>query len=259
MKDDRIFIQSVLNKYQQIFKDSSFPDSVQSHISSMPIHNQLPTHGDEHICNFIIGNNSSALEAAAITAKECGYDPIILSSSVEGNVVDVGHCYADIATWTFQILKNRSPQNLEIPFLSSIESLFSQLHKKAANGQRKICLLSGGETTVVVQGDGVGGRNQELCLHFAKLCSAEPLLNNSRIMFMSFGTDGQDGPTDSAGAMVDGNSWQDMINSGLDPNQYIKRNNSNTLLKCFNGGENLITTGLTGTNVMDIQVLLFDL
>lgn len=226
----------------------------------MPIQNQLHTHVDERISNFIIGNNSLALEAAAITAKECGYDdPIILSSSVEGNVVDIGRCYVDIATWTLQILNNRTPQNLEIPFLPSIDSLFSQLHKKAANGQRKVCLLSGGETTVVVQGDGVGGRNQELCLHFAKLCSADPMLNNSRIMFMSFGTDGQDGPTDSAGAMVDGNSWQDMINSGLDPNLYIQRNNSNTLLKCFNGGENLITTGLTGTNVMDIQVLLFDL
>ena len=257
-------LQSVLGKYKRTI-EKTFPESVKSQLMNTNTQKSAETITyDERISHFVIGNNTVALEAAASTAKEHGYTPIIVSSSVEGDVVEVSQSFAILASATWEILHNRKPTApINVPFVPSLDHLVSQLselsNQSVPIGQRKVCLLSGGEPTVLVRGEGVGGRNQELCLHFTKHFSEQlTAVEDGKVSFMSLGTDGQDGPTDAAGAMVDGNTWKYMVDGEMNPDWSLERNDSNTLLKCFNSGKHLIKTGLTGTNVMDIQALLFD-
>ncbi|KWT85542.1 glycerate kinase type-2 family protein [Candidatus Magnetominusculus xianensis] len=113
----------------------------------------------------------------------------------------------------------------------------------------KKLLISGGETTVTVTGAGIGGRNMELALRFAL-----EIEGSSGITMLSAGTDGTDGPTDAAGAIVDGNTIARGRTVGLDAQDYLINNNSYTYFKHVGG---LFKPGPTGTNVMDIQLMLF--
>ena len=108
--------------------------------------------------------------------------------------------------------------------------------------------LWGGETTVVLRGDGQGGRNQELALRVA--LALERL--DRPWAFLSGGTDGRDGPTDAAGALVDGGTLARARAAGLDPAARLARNDSHPVL---DAAGDLIRTGGTGTNVADLQVL----
>src|SRR5262249_45299182 len=110
------------------------------------------------------------------------------------------------------------------------------------------CLLSGGETTVTVRGKGFGGRNQEFVL-----AAAIALQNSGPWTILSAGTDGIDGPTDAAGAIADERTLARARDLGLDPRSYLKRNDSYHFFKPL---DSLITTGPTGTNVMDVRLLL---
>ena len=114
-----------------------------------------------------------------------------------------------------------------------------------------IALLAGGETTVTLKGDGKGGRNQELSLAFA--IAAEKYDLNGDWVFLSGGTDGQDGPTDAAGGLIDKNSLKRMFFANHDPERLLNNNDSYTALKSSN---DLLMTGATGTNVADLQILL---
>ncbi|MGB0926079.1 MAG: glycerate kinase type-2 family protein [Pikeienuella sp.] len=114
---------------------------------------------------------------------------------------------------------------------------------------RPCTLLYGGETTVVVTGDGKGGRNQELALRVALLLEAEPLAGNWA--FLSGGTDGRDGPTDAAGGLVGPDSLRRIRAGGVDPVAALANNDAYTALKA---GGALLMTGATGTNVADLQV-----
>jgi hydroxypyruvate reductase len=110
------------------------------------------------------------------------------------------------------------------------------------------CVLSGGETTVTLQGDGKGGRNTEFAL-----ASAIALEGKKHVIVLSGGTDGTDGPTDAAGALADGETVARARKRNLDPLDYLRRNDSYTFFKTLNG---LVTTGPTRTNVMDVCVML---
>ncbi len=112
---------------------------------------------------------------------------------------------------------------------------------------KPVAIVTGGETTVTVEGEGVGGRNQELAL------AAAPLLEGRNVVLLSCGTDGQDGPTEAAGAIVDGETMDRASRSGLDPADYLSRNDSHSFFRQL--GDTVIT-GPTGTNVMDLQILL---
>ena len=112
-------------------------------------------------------------------------------------------------------------------------------------GRDKVCFLSGGETTVTVRGKGRGGRNQE----FALACAIE--LAGLPVTTLSVGTDGIDGPTDAAGAFSDGTTLQRDRNAS----KYLANNDSYTY---FQRLEDLVTTGPTGTNVMDLRMLFID-
>ena len=111
--------------------------------------------------------------------------------------------------------------------------------------------LFGGETTVKIKGDGLGGRNQELAFRVALL--AEKQGWSGDWLFLSGGTDGRDGPCDAAGGIVDGSTLQRMRNAGIDPEKMLANNDSYHALKASG---DLLMTGPTGTNVADLQVLI---
>jgi glycerate 2-kinase len=110
------------------------------------------------------------------------------------------------------------------------------------------CILSGGETTVVIRGKGLGGRNQEFALALAP-----QIAGLTGVVALSAGTDGTDGPTDAAGAIVDGTTIAQAETLGLDYRRYLKANDAYRFFK--KTGE-LLFTGPTNTNVMDMRVVL---
>ena len=111
--------------------------------------------------------------------------------------------------------------------------------------------LFGGETTVRIKGDGLGGRNQELALRLALIAQKQGWKDGW--VFLSGGTDGRDGPCDAAGGMVDANSLNKMRKAGVDPEEMLQNNDSYHALKAADA---LLMTGATGTNVADLQVLI---
>lgn len=166
--------------------------------------------------NRIIGSNRSALEAASRAAEEAGCAVEMLPTPVTGEAADAGRMLARRA-----------------------REYASQLRK------RPLCLLSGGETTVTVRGGGTGGRSQELALSFALEIAGIP-----GITLLSAGTDGSDGPTDAAGAFVDGDTIP--LRKKDAALRSLAQNDSYTFFKEHGG---LFITGPTGTNVMDVQII----
>ncbi len=170
--------------------------------------------------NIIVGSNRLALQAALAKAGELGFEARIISSDVTGEAREIGRRMA----------------------CEAAELLHDQQQKKP------VCLISGGETTVTVTGNGVGGRNMELALSFA-----QEIDGIDKITLLSAGTDGTDGPTDAAGAIVDGTTTAKAKAMGLDPETYLENNDSYTFFKKTG---DVFMTGPTGTNVMDIQLIM---
>ena len=108
-----------------------------------------------------------------------------------------------------------------------------------------------GGTTVKIKGNGLGGRNQELALIVAKLANKYPV--DKSWAFLSAGTDGRDGPTEAAGAIIDQQTCKRILQSGYKAEDFLIDNNSNAALKI---SEDLVHTGATGTNVADVQILV---
>lgn len=174
------------------------------------------------IDNLIIGSNKKALETAKAKADSLELDAEIFSSEITGEAKEVAKELAQKAI--------------------SIKSSKVQKFKSS------VCLISGGETTVIVKGNGLGGRNMELALAFAF-----EIEGIEGITLLSAGTDGTDGPTDAAGAIVDGQTLTKARSLGLDPQEYLNNNDSYNFFKEIDG---LFITGPTGTNVMDIQIII---
>ena len=192
-------------------------------VPSAALH-ETPKPGDPAFArtrNLIIGSNRLALDAAAHKAKELGYRTLLLSSFIEGETREVAKVHAAIAK---EMLANARPV------------------------RRPACILSGGETTVTVHGKGKGGRNQEFVL-----AAALALEGRGPAVIFSGGTDGIDGPTDAAGAYVDSSTLSRARAMGLDPRNYLDNNDS---YHFFEKLEALIKTGPTGTNVMDVRMIL---
>ncbi len=175
----------------------------------------------QRVANVIVGSNRLALDAAQEKAREMGYEAVVWKSELRGEAREAARRLAGKA-------------------------------REARSGRtgdaRPLCLISGGETTVTVAGNGIGGRNTELALAFA--LEIEGLQG---ISLLSAGTDGTDGPTDAAGAFADGNTAVEARRAALDPEAFLGNNDSYTFFQKAGG---LLVTGPTGTNVMDIQILL---
>lgn len=173
------------------------------------------------VSNVIIGSNIIALEAAGAKAKELGYRVEIISSDLQYDV--------DLAADYYK-------------------RLIEEGVKKAFNDGRSYCYIAGGEIVVKVIGKGKGGRNMHLALSLLKRVKD---LNG--YLFCAVGTDGTDGPTDAAGAFIDPFIYNKSIKLNVDYSKYLENYDSYNFFKRIN---NLIITGPTGTNVMDLHLLL---
>ena len=173
------------------------------------------------VYNLVVGNNLLAMKAAQKKAQALGYRPFLLSSLIEGETREVAKVHAAIAK---EVLRTRNPVS------------------------PPACILSGGETTVTLKGKGKGGRNQEFAL-----AAALEIAGWREIVVLSAGTDGTDGPTDAAGAFADGETVQRAKALGLDPWSFLEENNSYPFFQALG---DLLITGPTGTNVMDLRLLL---
>ncbi len=173
--------------------------------------------------SIIVGSNTQACTAAAAAARRLGYHTMILTTQLEGDTAEAAAFHMSIAR---EIVSHCRP------------------------ARRPACILSGGETTVRVTGTGRGGRNQEFTLH----CAAGLAHLPAPSLIASLGTDGTDGPTDAAGALADNTTLARSIKFGacfLD--QSIRNNNSYEFFKKLG---DLIVTGPTRTNVMDLHLIL---
>lgn len=221
-----------------------------------------------HVQNVLIGNNSIALEAASRECTLFGFSPVIVSDSIRGSVSTVCDLYTEVVVLLAKLLQNRISLS---DFDSDLNSLLDQLEVPKHMQENicshfinqkmesdKFCLIFGGETTVKVVGNGSGGRNQELSLRLGvKLHHLEDNeLNQCDVIFLSGGTDGIDGPTNSAGAIAYTGQIKHALEDNLNPNDFINRNDSNTFFQKFNKGKDLVNTGHTGVNVMDIHILI---
>ena len=169
----------------------------------------------------LVGNNMLALQAAAAAAEEMGYRKLILSSCIEGETREVARVHAAIAC------ESRASGNPVLP---------------------PVCILSGGETTVTLCGRGKGGRNQEFAL-----AAGIGMAGVRDALLLSAGTDGTDGPTDAAGAFVDGTTVARAEALGLNPSGALDGNDAYPFFQSLG---DLYITGPTRTNVMDVRVLL---
>jgi glycerate 2-kinase len=169
----------------------------------------------EHVQNIIVGSNAQVVAAAQKQAAREGYRTRVQTNSLQGEARDAGR----------------------------------ELARKLRRARtRPLCILAGGETTVTVTGEGRGGRTQELAL-----AAALELDGVKNVLLISFATDGDDGTTGAAGAVVTGEMLARARALGLDARDFLRRNDSHAF---FTALDDLIVTGPTGTNVNDL-VLLF--
>jgi hydroxypyruvate reductase len=168
--------------------------------------------------NIIIGDNGLAAQAALEQAEHEGIHAEILTNELQGEAREAGVMLA------------------------------KQLRGEVSKRQRPFCLIAGGETTVTIKGNGKGGRNQELVL-----AAVNELRDLENVMLISLATDGDDGPTDAAGAIATGESARRAEEAGVDATDYLSRNDAYVYFEALG---DLIKTGPSGTNVNDLIFLI---
>jgi len=202
------------------------PTRVRSHLldGRRGMHADTPKPGSRlfrRVQNQLIGNNSQAVEAVARAAKQAGLCPLILSSTLTGEATGAAREFGAIAR---EIASSGRPV------------------------ARPACIIAGGELTVTVRGNGTGGRAQEMALAAALEIAGLP-----NVWIAAFGTDGTDGPTDVAGAVVDGQTVAHAARAGLNIASALRRNDAYPFFKKL---DRHITSGPTGTNVNDLYLLI---
>jgi glycerate 2-kinase len=178
---------------------------------------ETPKPGDrvfDRVTNLVVGNNALITDAAVATAQRLGYETHFLSREIQGEARSVAR---ELVAWV---------RRLEPP----------------------ACLVAGGETTVTVKGPGAGGRCQEFAL-----AAALALRPGEEVTVLAAGTDGTDGPTDAAGAIVDSESVPRGRTAGVDPVQALADNDAYRFLR---SSGDLLVSGPTNTNLLDLYVLL---
>jgi glycerate 2-kinase len=214
---------TTLEETQQVLKRYGIevPESVVEHLENTE---ETPKPGDalfEGVANVVCGSGRHAAEAAAEKARDLGYEPLILSTTITGDARAIGSLYAAVVR---EVLESGNP----VP--------------------APCALVSGGEATVTVRGEGTGGPNQEFALTLAvELDGVEGWAA------FAADTDGNDGPTDAAGGLVTGETARKIRDNGMDPEEALENNDAYAALEA---GEALLVTGPTGTNVNDLRVAL---
>lgn len=185
---------------------------------------ETPKPGDrlfERVQNVVIGDNRVAALAALKQARELGFNTLLLSTFIEGEAREVIKVLAGVAR---EVLATGQPV------------------------VRPACIIAGGETTVTVRGDGLGGRNQEMAL-----AAAFAIEGLDDVMIVPLATDGSDGPTDAAGAIAEGDTLARARALNLNPLDFLNRNDA---YRFFEKAGGLIKTGPTNTNVNDLTLVL---
>lgn len=185
---------------------------------------ETPKPGDvvfSRVQNIVIGSNIIAVRAAEKKARQLGYHTRILSTFIEGETREVARVHSAIA---------------------------KEIYKTGNPVKPPACVISGGETTVTIRGSGLGGRNQEFAL-----AASQGISGLDHTVILSGGTDGTDGPTDAAGAIADSTTWERAQKLGLDLKAYLDNNDS---YHFFEQLGDLLITGPTNTNVMDLRIIL---
>ncbi len=185
---------------------------------------ETPKPGDPifaRVTNLLVANSAQVVEAAEVAANRLGLRALVLSTTVDGETREVARVHAAIAREVRTFARPVAPP---------------------------ACLISGGETTVTIRGQGQGGRNQEFVLAAALVLEGLP----GTVVF-SAGTDGTDGPTDAAGAIADGETCARARALGMDPEAHLAANDAYPLFQALG---DLVITGPTLTNVMDLRLLL---
>ncbi|MEE9425008.1 MAG: DUF4147 domain-containing protein [Methylococcales bacterium] len=218
--DDAVRILQSRNLWQQL------PDTICSHLLAGRNGNidETPKPGNpifDRSSYCLIGSNGRSVSAMQRIAQQAGFDTVLYDTTLCGEAREEA---VKLCTYAAQKLTTISTPT---------------------------ALVAGGETTVKIVGKGLGGRNQEFALAFA--LAANQIGLAPRWIFLSGGTDGRDGPTDAAGAIVDSDTLSKIIAAGGNAANYLDNNDSYHALKLAN---NLLITGATGTNVADLQVLL---
>ena len=184
---------------------------------------ETPKPGDPFFASAqyqVVGDNYQAAQAALQAAQQAGLNPLLLTTSLQGEASQAGRFLAAIAR---------------------------QIDCSGQPVARPACIIAGGETTVTLQGDGLGGRNQELAL-----AAVTDLAGLENTLLVTLATDGGDGPTGAAGAVVSGETLQQAQASGLDAQRFLRRNDAYHFFEPFGG---LLITGPTLTNVNDLAFL----
>ncbi|HEY9078343.1 MAG TPA: glycerate kinase [Anaerolineaceae bacterium] len=216
-------VQRVIEKYTL---EETLPEVVREYLwkGKLGLVNDTPKEGDPgfaRIVNLIIADNRVMCEQAVHTAKALGYQTQLMTTRLQGEAREVAHVITAIAR---EVVESGNP--VEAP----------------------ACLIFGGETTVTIRGEGLGGRNQEMAL-----AAAIDLQGQTRIAMICAGSDGTDGPTDAAGAYVDGKTLMRGTEKGIEALSYLQNNDSYHYFKRIG---DLVITGPTGTNVNDLVVVL---
>ena len=223
---DSSTFQDAIDILQQYSIWSKVPESVQCRLQQgLTKFNQTPIKPTRRQAlrnrHIILANNRQALEGVAKSAKLLGLKPFILPYPLQGEAKEIGSILGG--------------------FARDLVEFGNPVHRPA-------CFIAGGEPTVTVIGKGQGGRAQE-CV----LAAAQELAGLSKVFVAGFGTDGTDGPTDAAGAVVDGRTVQRAKKKGLSIEQAVQEHDSYTFFKHIRGH---IVTGPTGTNVNDIYLIV---
>jgi len=271
----------VLNRYNA--RQHGVPESVFRYLESRRDADPPPP-PTTRVSNHIIGNNATAVDAAGVEAERLGYNHAMLSSTEpEGLADDVGRHLAEMALHMRGVpqadnsLSERPPQADNLlseethPGATGVSPVpgfprdgargLGRARNPASNVQHPTsnvpnCLITGGEPVVrLVEKSrrGLGGRNQQLVL--AALALLQEHGGADRIALLSGGTDGEDGPTDAAGAVLDAALLEKVQENGLEPDDFLARNDAYHFFEPLDG---LIKTGPTNTNVCDLRVVVVD-
>lgn len=256
-------VLSILERHKLL---SSMPASVTQVLARQgPRWKESNKHSDSpgEALNAVIGSNTVALTCAGRRVRELGFHPVVLSPGVCGDVRLVSRLYGLLAR--FACSQEEPPPEIAAEVLRlgpevGVESwdlcrTMQVLGERRAERWGATCVLAGGEPTVELTGKGRGGRNQELALRVGLELRGLELPPQGPV-FLSSGTDGQDGPTEAAGAVTDAGLYDEAQAQGLDIDGFLSNNDSYTFFSRLSGGERLLVPGLTCTNVMDVHVLL---
>ncbi|KAK4015978.1 hypothetical protein OUZ56_030943 [Daphnia magna] len=253
----------IIQKYQL---GNQLPTRVVECLSS-PTTSNLDDTTFSHVHNFLIGSNLSALQAAEAYANQTGFTTAILSDRINGEAKEIGLQFARLARLFAQMMTMSNDQHEKMEELSvTAENLhidprycctLERLVRSCRNVRKNLCLIGGGETTVSVRGEGLGGRNQEMVLSYLVETAVEACSDELDIVFLSAGTDGIDGPTAAAGAFSCQSQFALAQAQGLNPRTYLDNNDSYNFFNLLQQGKYHLITGPSGTNVMDIHVLCF--